>query len=196
MNAYARSIVGRYSRQGLWSLFLVCIFPFHFWTLALAIRDMSWAMERTNLWDAIGLASYGLIFALTESVIIFCIVIFIGFIIPQHWSVDKRIALLCLLFLLTSAWAMIAQLFFLLNVSLPIFVLKALSHSAHPLRMLYAGALATVVSSILLPVILYMRSGRAISFMKNVIERLAFLSIVYLFFDLVGLIIILARNFT
>ena len=185
----------RYSKQGLWSLFLVCAFPLHFWTLTLSIGDMSWAVQRTNLWDAIGLVSYGLIYALAECIIIFCIVTLIGFIVPQHWNVDKRIALLSLLFLLTSLWAIIAQLFFLWNVSLPIPLLKFLSQSDHPLRMVYVGICVVVFPSILLPLILFMKSSKAVSFMKDVIERLSLLSMFYLFLDLIGLTIVLIRNF-
>jgi len=45
-------------------LFLISAFPLHVWTLLLAFRDFSWLTERTNLWDAIGVLSYGLIYAL------------------------------------------------------------------------------------------------------------------------------------
>ncbi|HUI87667.1 MAG TPA: hypothetical protein VLX61_02965 [Anaerolineales bacterium] len=184
----------RYSKQGLLSLFLICAFPVHFWTLLLVLRDMSWAIQRTNAWDAIGLASYGLLYALVECILLFCVVACLGFILPSGWNVDKGIAFLSLLFLLTAAWAMLAQLFFIWNFSLPAWLLKSLAHSAHPLRTLYAGSLVVVVPTILLPVILFIRSSKVVSFMKDLIERVGPLSMLYLFFDLVGFIIVLVRN--
>ena len=74
----ATFITRRYSRQGLWSLFLTCAFPLHFWTLILVFRDISWLTDRTNAWDAIGVASYGMIFAFTESVVIFLVAALLG----------------------------------------------------------------------------------------------------------------------
>ena len=91
---------------------------------------------------------------------------------------------------------MIAQLFFLWNVSLPISALKFLSQSFHPLRMLYSVSLVIVCPTILLPVILFLKSGKAVSLMKDIIDRISLLSMFYLFLDLIGLIMILIRNFT
>ena len=68
----------RYSRQGLGSLFLTCAFPLHFWALLMAFRDISWVAERTNLWDAIGVLGYGLVFALVESILIFLVLALLG----------------------------------------------------------------------------------------------------------------------
>ena len=62
----AKLILGRYTRQGLWTLFLMCALPLHIWTLILAFRDLPWLTDRTNAWDAFGVMSYGLIFALVE----------------------------------------------------------------------------------------------------------------------------------
>ncbi len=196
MIAFARSISHRYSRQGLLAVFLICAFPLHFWTWILAIRDMSWAVVRTNLWDAVGIVAYSLVYALFETIILFCVVALAGLITPPGWNVDRRIALLSLLFLLASVWAMIAQLFFLWNVTLPIGVLLLLARSAHPLRMLYAAALLVVTPSILLPVFLFLKTGKAVAWMKDIIERLTLLSTIYLLFDFIGLIVVVVRNLT
>src|SRR5512141_1446140 len=72
---------GRYTRQGLWSLFLMCAFPLHVWALILAFRDVSWVTERTNSWDAVGVVAYGLLFTLVESVLVFGIMTLLGFLI-------------------------------------------------------------------------------------------------------------------
>jgi len=186
-------ITQKYSRQGLGTLFLTCAFPLHLWTLILVFRDISWLTDRTNLWDAIGVASYGMIFAFIESVLVFLVLVLLGFVIPR-WDSDRRIAFLALLILITATWGMIAQLLFIWNVSLPAWAIQYLRTSNHPLRMLYAGALAVVTPTVVLPVYLFIRSKKAVALMHNITERIALLTMFYLCFDLVGLIIIIIRN--
>jgi hypothetical protein len=187
-------ITQRYSKKGLWSLFLICAFPLHLWTLIFAFRDISWLTERTNLWDAIGVVSYGMIFAFVESIVIFLVLALLGLILPAQWYSDRRIAFLSLLILLTSAWGMISQLLLVWSVPLPIQAIRFLRSSNHPLRILYAACLAVVTPTILLPVYLFIKSKKSIAFMQDLMERLSLLATFYLFFDLVGLIIVIIRN--
>jgi hypothetical protein len=187
-------ITQRYSKKGLWSLFLICAFPLHLWTLIFAFRDISWLTERTNLWDAIGVVSYGMIFAFVESVVIFLVLALLGLILPAHWYSDRRIAFLSLLILLTSVWGMISQLLLVWRVPLPIQAIQFLRSSNHPLRMLYAACLAVVTPTILIPVYLFIKSKKSIAFMQDLMERLSLLATFYLFFDFVGLIIVIIRN--
>ena len=187
-------ITQRYSKKGLWSLFLICAFPLHLWTLIFAFRDISWLTERTNLWDAIGVVSYGMIFAFVESVVIFLVLALLGLILPAQWYSDRRIAFLSLLILLTSVWGMISQLLLVWSVPLPIQAIQFLRSSNHPLRMLYAACLVVVTPTILLPVYLFIKSKKSIAFMQDLIERLSLLATFYLFFDFVGLIIVMIRN--
>ncbi len=187
-------ITPRYSKKGLWSLFLICAFPLHLWTLIFAFRDISWLTERTNLWDAIGVVSYGMIFAFVESIVIFLVLALLGLILPAQWYSDRRIAFLSLLILLTSVWGMISQLLFVWNVSLPVQAVQFLRSSAHPLRILYAACLIVVIPTILVPVYLFVKSKKSIAFMQDLMERLSLLTIFYLFFDFIGLIIVVIRN--
>ena len=183
-----------YSIKGLWSLFLVCAFPLHFWTLILAFRDLSWVTERTNAWDAIGVVSYALLFALLESILVFFIVTLIGFATPKQWNVDKRVAFISLVFLITALWGMISQLLFLWNINLPAKTMQFLALSRHPLWWLYGGSLAIVVPSFILPTYFFLRSNKLYLFMQELIERLSLLTTLYLIFDLTGIIIVTARN--
>jgi len=190
----ATFITRRYSRQGLWSLFLTCAFPLHFWTLILVFRDISWLTERTNAWDAIGVASYGMIFAFTESVVIFVVAALLGFLTPKRWETDRRIAFLGLLILIASVWGMIGQLLFLWNIFLPEQAIQFLRNSSHPLRIIYAVCLTVVTPTVLLPVYGFIRSNKAVKIMQNIMERLSLLTMFYLFFDLLALMIVIIRN--
>jgi hypothetical protein len=193
MTTLPNFITHKYSRQGLQALFLTCAFPFHFWTLILVFRDISWLTERTNLWDAIGVASYGMIFAFIESALVFLIVVLAGFVIPK-WQADRRIAFLGLLILLTAVWGMISQLLFIWNVSLPVSAIQFLRNSGHALRIMYAVCLSVVSITVLLPIYFFIRSRKSVMVMQGLMDRLSLLTMLYLFFDVLGLVIVIIRN--
>lgn len=183
-----------YSKHGLWSLFLMCAFPLHAWTLILAFRDLSWVTERTNAWDAVGVMAYGLLFALIESTVIFLVATGLGFLVSAQWDKDRRVVLLAVLVLIASMWAIAGQLFFLLNVPLPGQLIQFLVHSGHPLRVLYVLVLTVVTPTVLIPALLVLRSRVFFQFFQGVIDRVSVLTMFYLFFDIVGLVIVLVRN--
>jgi hypothetical protein len=162
--------------------------------LILAFQDISWLTERTNLQDAIGVVSYGMFFALIESVVIFLVIVLVGLITPWRWESERRITFLAFLVLILSVWAMISQLLFLWNVSLPESAIEFLRNSDHPLRIMYAVCLMVVTPTVLLPAYSFLRTNKAVTVMQNLIERLSLLSMFYLVFDLLGVIIIVFRN--
>ena len=190
----ASFITSRYSRQGLWSLFLISAFPLHLWTLILAFRDISWLTERTNVWDAIGVLSYGLLVAFVESVVIFLVIALLGFLTPRQWESDRRITFLAFLVLITSVWAIISQLLFLWNVSLPTWAIAYLRQSDHPVRIVYGAILMVVMPTVLLPAYSFLRTKKAVTVMQDLMERFSLLAMFYLFFDLLGVVIIVIRN--
>lgn len=184
----------RYSKQGLWSLFLMCAFPLHFWTLILVFRDIQWMTERTNFWDALGVASYAMAFAFLESLLLFLILTLLGFLVPTQWTRETRIALLTVLFLILSVWAMLSQLYFLAAVQTPGWFIFLMARTGHPVRILYALALILVTPTLALPAWFALRSEKFLKSVNSLIERLSLLSGLYLFFDVVGLIIVIIRN--
>lgn len=190
----ATFIYQRYSKQGLWSLFLMCAFPLHLWTLLLAFRDLSWLTDRTNAWDAAGVASYGVVFAFIESLILFLAFALLGFLIARRWDQETRLALLSVLVLILSLWAIFSQLYFLLNLSFPVPIVRFFVQIPHPLRVLYLVAVIIVAPTILIPALLVLHSNKAVQFMGGLIDRLSLLTTVYLFFDVVGLVIVIIRN--
>jgi hypothetical protein len=184
----------RYSKKGLWTLFLICAFPIHVWTIILAFRDFSWVSERTNAWDAVGVISYGLLFALIESVVVFLTAGLLGFLVSKKWEESQRVALLSTLVLITSLWAMASYLFFLMRVSIPGGMILFVAGLKHPLRFLYAVSTAFAGISVVLPTYLILRSDKFLQGIKSLSERLSLLTMFYLFFDFVGVIIVIVRN--
>jgi len=184
----------QYSKQGLWTLFLVCAFPFHIWTIVLAFRDFSWVTERTNSWDAVGVLSYGLIFAFIESVVVFLAIVLLGFLVSKKWEEDRRNVMLGNLVLIASLWAMASYLFFMLNVTLPGQAVDFLVQLKHPVRFLYAVSLALAGITVMLPTYLILQSNKILNLVKGLFERLSLLTIFYLFFDFIGLVVVIIRN--
>jgi hypothetical protein len=162
--------------------------------LILAFQDISWLTERTNARDAIGVVSYGMVFALVESILLFLVIVLLGLITPWRWDADRRIAFLAFLVLIVSAWAMISQLLFLWDISLPESAIEFLRRSDHPLWITYAVCLMVITPTVLLPAYSFLRTKKAVTVMQNLMERLSLLSMFYLVFDLLGVIIIIARN--
>lgn len=183
-----------YSKKGLWSLFLVSAFPLHVWTIILAFRDFSWVTERTNSWDAIGVVSYGLIFAFVESLMVFLVATALGFLVSKKWDENRRIALIGLLVLITSLWAIAGYLYFMLQVSLPGQTVAFLVNQAHPLRTLYMLSLILIGITVAVPTFFILRSDKFVSGIQALFERLSLLTQFYLFFDIIGLIIVVVRN--
>jgi len=171
----------------------MCSFPLHFWTLILAFRDLSWLIERSNLWDAIGVASYGMIFAFAESVLVFLVTVVLGFLISKHWH-QQRVALLSILVLITALWSMAGQLHALSGMSYPSWFLNFIVQQEHPVRVLYVIGLLLVTPTVLLPTYLILKSSKTLRFVRELIERLTLLAILYLLFDIVGLVIVIIRN--
>jgi len=183
-----------YTKQGLWSLFLICAFPLHAWTLVLAFRDFSWVTERTNSWDAVGVVSYGLLYAFVESVVIFVLAAVLGFLISRVWTEERRIALMSTLVMIASLWAMAGYLYFLLEIKVSGQIIGFLVGLEHPLRFIYAVSLTLVAGTVLLPTYFLLKSDGFLKAIRGLFERLSLLTLFYLFFDLIGLVIVIVRN--
>jgi hypothetical protein len=190
----AEQLMTRYSKQGLWGFFLVCAFPLHAWTIILAFRDFSWVTERTNSWDAVGVVSYGLIFAFIESLLVFLVALLLGFLISKKWTEDRRMALMGLLVFVTSLWAIISYLYFMLPISPGTNTLNFFANLAHPLRVLYAIGLMLAGITVAVPTYFVLQSEKFLQGVRGFFERIGTLSLFYLFFDLIGLVIVILRN--
>jgi len=183
-----------YSRLGLWSLFLTCAFPLHFWAIILIFNDSTWIAKRSNAWDSVGVASYGLVFAFIESLLLFFAVALLGFLVSTKWKEDRRIALMSTLVAVTALWAMTAQLYFFLNVTFPESWLLFFALVGHPLRFLYETAFILVLPTVAIPTWLILKFEKPLNFAATGIEKITLLTSLYLFFDFIGLIILVARN--
>jgi len=185
-----------YTWESTYQLFMVCAFPIHVWAILMAFSDFSWVADRTRLWDAVGLVSYALIFALIETVGVFVIVWLLGLLIPARWEVNRRVALLGSLFLVIAVWAMLSQLYFMLNKPLPPQVVDSLAGAEHPLRVMWGVTFPVLVLSVVVPAFAIIRSDRTRDIVAGIFERISVLSTFYVCVDLIGILIVLIRSVT
>lgn len=182
-----------YSKQDIWSLFLIAAFPLHVWALILFFWDFSWIQERSGTWNAIGVGAYALVIALLESVIVLLVLLLLGFLIPKVWSPKERANVLALIFLIIAAWAILGQLYFigmpkLTWLSLP------LATFSHPLLIIYLVLGGIVVISLVIPIWFTLNSEKFRNGLDSVLERVSLLMIFYLLFDVIAIIIVAWRN--
>ena len=184
----------RFTTKGLWVLFSVCAFPVHVWTFILFFRDFSWISERTNSWDAFGVGAYGLLIALFESILVFVISLILSIFIPINWNENKRVTVLGVLVLLTAIWTIIGQLYFLLDFNFPLSWIRAIARNPHPLWVLYGVVLVFVGPSVLIPAYGILKAGQLGTWIFKSFETVTILTALYLFLDIVGIIIVVIRN--
>ncbi len=94
----------------------------------------------------------------------------------------------------TSVWAMIAQAFFLVEDIVPKSLLRFLAHTPRPLWIIYGSIGTFVIASNALPVFLLIRYEKFVNAISAIIDRLILLSTLYIFLDLVGIVIVIIRN--
>jgi hypothetical protein len=81
-----------------------------------------------------------------------------------------------------------------LGYPLPKWGIDFLVNADHPLRILWGTVFLPLVISAIVPTVLVIRSGRVKGLVIETFDRISLLSSVYVFFDLVGIVIIAIRN--
>jgi hypothetical protein len=184
----------RFSRKGVWTVFAVSAFPLHVWTFILFFRDYSWIAERTNPWDAIGVGSYGLLVAFSESILVFLIGSALRFALPTRWDEGQWVPLIGVMIFFCELWAILGQVYFLMGLSIPVFLQNFLTSQTHPLWYLYGGSLMVVGLPLVITVYFVLKSPKFRGGVYLFFDRIALLTSLYLFLDFLGFINVLLRN--
>jgi hypothetical protein len=185
----------QYSKQGLLTLFLICAFLPHLWTIILAFKDFSLLIDRTGgIWNTAGVMSYGLLFAFIESFLVFILTVLLGFLISSKWEEPPRITALGFLVAVPMLWEIYRQTVFLLQWHMPSRIIRFMALFPNPTGLLYAFTFIIVALITIIPLFLILRRGKFYQSIHNVMERITLLSMFYLFFDAVALILVIVRN--
>jgi hypothetical protein len=134
----------------------------------------SWVLYM-SIWEVISTIAYTLTFALLETLALFLPVILIALILPKRWTEVKFVPL-------SSA--------LLVELALMAIGLHAAIMLDKPKRLLllsYACVLGVTT-------FLVLKFPKIESVLRTVAERLMVLSFIYIFFDIIGLLIVLVRN--
>jgi len=182
-----------YSKQEVWTLFLIAAFPLHVLALLLFFWDYSWIKERSGTWNAIGVGAYALVIALVESVFVLLVSLLLGFLIPKVWSPKERASAMALIVILVSVWAILGQLYFISAPNLTLLILPLATFS-RTLFMLYLVLGGIIVISFVIPIWFTLNSEKFRKGLDAVVERVSFLTIFYLVFDVIAIIIVAWRN--
>ena len=184
----------KFDRSDWFKLFLVCAFPLHLWTILMVFRDVNWVAERTTNWDAVGFSGYALFYTLIESLLLFGFIALLGFIIPKNWNITLRFVVLSLVAFILAGWSIMEQLILIVFWGW-------LRHLADTLTFLFTSPWSAyvifaglIVISVTVPLLLLRKHPGLQEKVYSVLERLTLLSGLYLFIDVIGMIIILIRN--
>jgi hypothetical protein len=138
-------------------------------------RDVpSWALYLRG-GEIIGMVSYTLSFALFETLLALLIAIVVGMVVPKRWVVDRYVPLVSLWLVELAIMAIVFQHY----------IIAYLPKRA--IVMAFAGILA--VSSLIL-----LRFPKVGDLFRWIADRLVILSFIYIFFDVLGVLVVILRN--
>lgn len=165
----------RFTSQGLTQIFVYCAFPIHIWVLINMFRDVpSWLLYMRG-WEIVGMVAYTLTFTLVETLLVLLVAVLIGMVVPKRWVVGRYIPLISLWLLELSIMAIVFQNHIIRHL---------------PKRdIVIAFALILAFSSLIL-----LRFPGVGAILRWVADRLVILSLIYIFFDVLGLLVVIVRN--
>ena len=168
------------SRQEITLAFAACVFPVHVWTIVNMLREVPAWVLRLSAWQLVGVISYALMVALLESLLLLVGVVVLGTIVPKSVSGYGFVAQAGMIVLLTSTWAVVA------HYNDEVIRLWGLIQFT-----LWGGG---YLVSIGLGYVLIRRFERLTRVLNSVVERVSVLSFIYVFADLLALIVVIVRN--
>jgi len=184
----------KHHRAELWLLFTAAAFPIHIWAIIILLMDVSWVAERTNFQDALGFIGYGLSFSLLECSLIWLCLVLVGILFLKKWDPGKRVAFLSTLVWLILLGAMLAELINSGILPYPRKIIPFLESQQNPALMI-VGVLFAMLSPVAFLLVKSSLGSRAYqSGLINTLKRISPLMVLYLVFDILGLLIVFIRN--
>ncbi len=166
----------RFSSEELVQIFVACSFPIHVWAIPHMLHDVpSWLLRFTRS-ELLGVLSYTFTFMLAESILAFLCILILGMLIPRRW-LERSIVPFCFVLLIELT---------ILAITLQYFTLR---------HILYRRLLFVIAVLLAIGFAFGISRIRKIKFFSVVIiERLTPLTFLYIFFDLIALLIVFMRN--
>ena len=170
------------------------MFPIHAWGLIQILQDLEFVNDRTEMWDAVGYASYSILFLFIECAIIALLFWALSLLLPKHWDQKKVISVVSVVY------------FSLIGASIVDFLTHVFSETRISKQYMYGLENFTVLTYTLiiaafllvcgLCIYLILKTEKGERFFEDIFGRITVLSYLFLAFDFAGLVIVLLRNFS
>lgn len=164
----------------LFSIFIVCVFITHVWSIFNVLREVPAWVLYLNAGELIGGIAYTQVFALIDSLLLIAGILVVGFLLPRRYFADRFAAQGILVALVVSTWAILAHTI-------------GGAGNMWSVSGLLIGFAAIVVAS-LVGFFLIRWYERLENALVGLADRLLVLSVVYLALDAVSVLIVVARN--
>jgi hypothetical protein len=191
---FRQQLWGRLSGGQMVKFFAACATPIHIWVILMVLRDVSWVSGRSSTWDGIGLVAYALLFALLESLLVFAGFYLLSWLAPWRWSGEVLLARMTVIVWVFQVWAALGQLGSPLLVGMLTPAAPLLSGFSLTLYMFYFITATLAALTLVIPILLLGRYPKFETGLLNLLDRFVTLMAIYLFFDLVSIVIIVVRN--
>jgi len=173
-------------------IFLISLFPTHFWTLLMIFNDLEFVSERTSLWDSIGYAGYSLLFALVESLAIAVLLWIISLAFPKVWNQTRTLSVVGSIYLVIAGASIVDMAAHAFNdVRIAKQYLYGLENFTTLTYFLIIGAILITLSASL---VLILKTERGEKVFSDLFDRVMLLSYFYLLLDAIGIVIVVIRN--
>ncbi len=164
-----------FAKQDLIQLGVVCAFLIHIWAIINMFHDIPAMLLYMTRNEIIGSLAYNMLFALFETIIVFLIMVALGLILPSHWTRSNFFPVSC---------------FLLIELTIMITLFKILGFRPYS-RVLLGGVCIVVL---FLTALVVPKFSKMSEIARSISTRLTLLTAVYILIDLVGVIIVIARN--
>jgi len=167
-------------------MFAACAFPVHTWSILILMWELPAWIIRLDLWELLGVIAYTQAFALVESLIILLGMLLLTALLPRKWfrngalDRNKVVALNTVVVFSVTVWVITAQV----NYE----VVRTLS-----MRSLLPWLIACLASIALIYILVY-RYKKLETLIVSFVDRLLTLATVYLFMDILSILVIVVRN--
>lgn len=178
----------RLSNASKWRLFLIGAFPIHLWSI---ISQLWQVGDRHEFFER---AAYGLSFALFESLVVFLLLLAMYFMLPKRWGEDRIITSSSVLYFAIAFWAIVRQVYFMLNKSQGTFWFRAFGYVGRHQTPFLILLIVGIILSLIIPLWSIHKFERFRNSILTLLERIGTLTTIYLLFDLAGIVTIIIRN--
>ncbi len=182
------------SQSELISALAICAFPVNIWALFIFSHELPAYLMHYKLSDVAGILAYVLAFALLETALATAFIVFIAVILPRRWFLSRFTAQSFVLVSTTTLWFIMFHFWNWRERAGTVNTSEGtqLSLSTIWLPALFWG-ITYLAASGGISALLH-RSHRFEKWLQNTAERFVIPSAVFLFADLLGILIVIVRN--